>query len=627
MLTISDLTYRIGPRLLFDRASAAIPPGAKVGLVGRNGIGKSTLFRLILGEIAAESGTIELPPRARIGHVAQEAPGGPETLIEAVINHHMELSALLREAAAETVTDPERLADIHARLAALDGYSAEARAGIILRGLGFDAEAQKRPCSSYSGGWRMRVALAGALFAAPDILLLDEPTNYLDLEGVLWLESFLKSYPHTVIVISHDRDVLNRAVDSILHLDHGRLTYYTGNYDDFADRLAANRARLEAEARKIEAKRQHMQAFVDRFRAKATKAKQAQSRLKALAKLTPITLDPETETRPIRFPSPGKLSPPLLAMEGGSVGYEPGKPVLRQLDLRIDPDDRIALVGANGNGKSTFAKLLADRLPLMSGRVTKAAKLTVGYFGQHQLDELQPGRTALDHLRDLMPKDKESVVRARLGSFGFGADKADTLVENLSGGEKARLLFALIAFDAPAILILDEPTNHLDIDSRDALIRGIAEYEGAVLLISHDRHLLDACADRLWLVADGRVTPFDGDLDDYEKFVLSSRRPPAKPKAEKPAAPAARAPNLSRDIRSIERKIKALEAEIAKLEEEQDKLATRLADNALYDGSARANAELERLVARDAAVKAALAEKEEGWLALQAELEELTGAA
>lgn len=623
MLQISDLTYRIGPRLLFDRASAAIPPGAKVGLVGRNGIGKSTLFRLILGEIAPESGVIEWPSRARMGHVAQEAPGGPETLIQAVIAHHVELAGLLQE--AESVTDPERMADVHARLAALDGYSAEARAGIILHGLGFDAEAQQRPCSSYSGGWRMRVALAGALFAAPDILLLDEPTNYLDLEGVLWLENFLRNYPHTVIVISHDRDVLNRAVDSILHLDHGRLTYYTGNYDAFADRLAANRARLEAEARKIDAKRQHMQAFVDRFRAKATKAKQAQSRLKALARLTPISLDPETEARPISFPSPGKLSPPLLAMEGGSVGYAADKPVLRNLDLRIDPDDRIALVGANGNGKSTFAKLLAGRLPLMGGRMTKAAKMTVGYFGQHQLDELRPGWTALDHMRELMPDAKESVVRARLGSFGFGSDKADTVVENLSGGEKARLLFALIAFDAPAILILDEPTNHLDIDSRDALIRGIADYEGAVLLISHDRHLLDACADRLWLVADGEVTPFDGDLDDYEKLVLASRRPP-KPKAEKPATPAQKTSNPAREIRNLERKIKSLESDLAKLEEEQEKLSTRLADTGLYDGSPKASAELARLVERDAAVKQALADKEEAWLAAQAELEELNGA-
>jgi len=522
MLHINDLTYRIEGRPILEQATVAIPSGHKVGLVGRNGAGKTTLLRLLKGEIAPDDGSISIPRNARLGHVAQEAPGGDDSLIDWVLSADSERASLLAE--AEHATDPQRIAEIQMRLTDIDAHSAPARAARILSGLGFDDEAQRRACREFSGGWRMRVALGAILFLKPDILLLDEPTNYLDLEGTLWLENHLKTYPHTVLIVSHDRDLLNRAVGSILHLDRGKLTLYAGGYDDFEE-TRREKQRLEMKLKKKQdEQRKHLQAFIDRFKAKASKAAQAQSRVKALAKMQPIAAQVDDRVVPFRFPDPQKvIASPLLRIEKASAGYDPATPVLTGLDLRIDNDDRIALLGQNGNGKSTLAKLIAGRLKALSGSVFGAQKIEVGFFAQHQLDDLLPNATPYDYMLKLMPDATEAQRRTKLGTFGFSADKADTASRNLSGGEKARLLLALTAFHGPHVLILDEPTNHLDIDSREALVHALMEYNGAVILISHDRHLIEATADRLWLVRNGTVAPYDGDMDSYRALLLNER--------------------------------------------------------------------------------------------------------
>ena len=570
MLHINNLTYRIGGRLLLEDASVAVPEGHKVGIVGRNGVGKSTLFRLILGEIPMEGGSVTLPRNARIGTVAQEAPGGPESLLETVMAGDAELSALHAE--AETATDPHRIAEIQIRLADIDAHSAEARAAVLLTGLGFTEEQQQGPCSALSGGWRMRVALAAALFAKPDVLLLDEPTNYLDLEGAIWLKSFIRDYPHTIVLISHDRDLLNEAVSYILHLERGKLTLYQGNYDSFERQRREKQALTVKLKKKQEDQREHMMAFVERFRYKASKARQAQSRLKALSKLEPIAELVENHVAPFFFPNPEKaIAPPLVKWDKVSVGYAENKPVLRNITLRLDPEDRIALLGSNGNGKSTFAKLLCGKLNAMAGEMKAPARLTVGYFAQHQLDEVSPERTPYSYFAELMPDQPEAKRRAKLGSYGFGAQLADSRCETLSGGEKARLLFALAAFHAPHILVLDEPTNHLDVDSREALIMAINDYEGAVILISHDRHIIETCVDELWLVHDGTVTRFDGDMDDYTRLVLERSRqnrragraaksvqPEPRPAAKPVVAPKA-ADKLDRKMDELRGKIDILD--------------------------------------------------------------------
>src|SRR5262245_27906679 len=523
MLSITDISVRIAGRLLIDNSTVQIVPGARVGFVGRNGVGKSTLFHAIRGDLPTESGSITLPPRWRIGSLAQEAPDGPESLINVVLKADLERDALLRE--AETARDPHRIAEIQTRLVDIDAHSAPARAAAILSGLGFSTADQARPCSEFSGGWRMRVALAATLFAAPDLLLLDEPTNYLDLEGTLWLEDHLANYPRTVIVISHDRDLLDTSVDQILHLDRGKLTLYKGTYSSFEEQRAT-REMLDAKHAKRQAdERKRLQAFVDRFKAKASKARQAQSRVKMLERMKPVTALVTQDVHEISFPKPEKaLSPPIIALDNVSVGYEPGKPVLNRVTLRIDTDDRIALLGANGNGKSTLVKLIASRLEPFSGQVTCADKLSVGYVAQHQGDELDLEGSTYDHLRRLMGEAPESKIRARAGAIGFSGKAADTLVRSLSGGEKARLLLGLATFHAPNMIILDEPTNHLDIDSRAALAEAINDFDGAVIMVSHDRYLIEACAERLWVVADRTVTAYDGDLEDYRRLVLSSDR-------------------------------------------------------------------------------------------------------
>ncbi|MCE8545964.1 ABC-F family ATP-binding cassette domain-containing protein [Ruegeria pomeroyi] len=574
MLRIDNITYAVEGRPLFDGASAVIPDGHKVGLVGRNGTGKTTLFRLIRGELALETGTIALPRRARIGGVAQEAPASDVSLLDTVLAADTERGALMAE--AETATDPTRIAEVQTRLADIDAWSAPARAASILKGLGFDDDEQLKPCSDFSGGWRMRVALAAVLFSQPDLLLLDEPTNYLDLEGALWLESYLAKYPHTVIIISHDRGLLNRAVGAILHLEDRKLTLYQGPYDQFARQRAENLAQAQAMAKKQEARRAHLQSYVDRFRYKADKAKQAQSRLKALARMQPISSPQEAALRAFTFPKPEEMSPPIIHLEGGVTGYGETE-VLKRLNLRIDQDDRIALLGKNGQGKSTLSKLLSDRLPLMAGRMTRSPKLRIGYFAQHQVDELYVDETPLDHLRRLRPGETPAKWRARLAGFGLGPEQAETAVGRLSGGQKARLSLLIATLDAPHMLILDEPTNHLDIESREALVEALTDYTGAVILVSHDMHLLSLVADRLWLVSDGSVKPFEGDLEAYRDFLLARDKPePTKPAEAKPK-------RASRDtVLALRAELRKCEERVEKLTEMHDKLAAKLADPALY---------------------------------------------
>jgi ATP-binding cassette subfamily F protein 3 len=620
MLHINDLSYRIEGRPIFEGATAGIPTGHKVGLVGRNGAGKTTLLKIIAGDLAPDMGSITMARNARIGHVAQEAPGGEESIIETVLAADTERAALLEE--AEHATDPHRIAAIHERLNDIGAHSAPARAAQILAGLGFDETAQKRPCRALSGGWRMRVALAAVLFLEPEILLLDEPTNYLDLEGAMWLESYLRAYPHTVVIVSHDRDLLNRAVTAILHLDRGKLNFYSGGYDDFEE-ARREKQRLELKLKKHQdEERRRIQAFIDRFKAKATKAAQAQSRVKALAKMQPIAAQVDERVKPFHLPQPLKqLASPLMRFEDVAIGYAADAPVLQGLNLRIDQDDRIALLGQNGNGKSTFAKLIAGKLAPLSGQVFGAKRVDVGYFAQHQLDELNPLATPYDHMLQLMPDATEAQRRTRLGTYGFSADKADTKCAKLSGGEKARLLLALAAFHAPHLLILDEPTNHLDVDSRQALVQALAEYDGAVILISHDRHLIEACADRLWVVRGGTVRSYDGDMNTYRAELLAERgagtRGQSKTGAKADAARSARADQrrasadrranlapLKKAMQVAEKKVETLGADIARLD-------AKLGDPQLYakDPSAAQSAAIERgqLVKR-------LSEAEEAWL-------------
>ena len=537
MLRIENLIFDAWGRRFFDSASVAIPPGAKVGLIGRNGVGKSTLFKLVVGDLIPLSGEILLPKAARIGSVDQEHPATPTSLLDTILAADTRREAL--NAALETAA-PEELADIYQQLNAIDADRAPARAAEILSGLGFANADLDRPMAEFSGGWRMRVALAAALFAEPDLLLLDEPTNYLDLEGALWLEARLKKYPHTALIVSHDRELLNNSVDAILHLSQGKLELYTGGYNDFETRRA-EKSRLQAATKaKQDAERAHLQRFIDRFRAKASKATQAQSRIKRLAKLEPIAETVEERVAPFTLPSPTRpLAPPLIQLESAAVGYN-GTAVLRNLNLRLDVDDRIGLLGVNGAGKSTFAKMIAGALPLQSGEMKREQRIRVGWFHQHQIEALDPEDTPLEIMRRERPDDSESSRRSRLAQFGLSFDKQETTIANLSGGERARLLLNLVAMAAPHLLILDEPTNHLDIDSRRALLDALNDYEGAVILITHDRSLIELVADRLWLTANGHIKPFAGDMDDYARFVLDRAKvgsAPAQPIANDQAAP------------------------------------------------------------------------------------------
>ncbi|HEV7370010.1 ABC-F family ATP-binding cassette domain-containing protein [Arenibaculum sp.] len=635
MLTIRDLTFRYGGRTIFDHASVTIPAGHRVALVGRNGTGKTTLLRLIGGELQPDGGDTSLPAGARIGRVRQEAPAGDASLLDTVLAADEERTRLLAE--AETASDPARIAEVHARLADIGAHAAPARAARILAGLGFDAETQARPTRDFSGGWRMRVALAAVLFTEPDLLLLDEPTNHLDLEATIWLESYLRSYPHTILLVSHDRELLNRVPTTTVHLEAGKLTAYAGGYDQFERTRRANRERIAAAAAKQEAERKHIQSFIDRFRYKASKARQAQSRIKALERMEPIATLEDEHTIRFDFPSPEELAPPLIQLERAEAGYG-GKPVLRDLSLRIDQDDRIALLGANGNGKSTLVKLLSGRLAPLAGRIHRSARLRIGYFAQHQTDELNAGLTALRQAAAWMPKETEQKVRAHLGRFGFPQERAETRIADLSGGEKARLLFALMTRDAPHVLMLDEPTNHLDIDSRQALVEALNGFEGAVILISHDPHLIELTADRLWLVDRGTCQPYEGDLDDYRRLLLDRAREGRAGGAGRAegrtegrneadagnGSAAARkdqrraAAELRAALAPLRRKVEDAEKLIAKLTREKAGIETKLADPALYSGPSEAVTKL-RIELGETEKRIAAAE--EAWLDAQERME------
>ena len=620
MLHINELTYRLGPRILFDRATAAIPTGARTGFVGRNGTGKTTLFRMIAGDLHPEAGTLQIPNRTRLGQVEQEAPGGPQSLVDFVLAADRERASLLAE--AETATDPHRIAEIHTRLVDIDAHAAPSRAAVILQGLGFDEPAQSRALSEFSGGWRMRVALAAVLFTRPDLLLLDEPTNYLDLEGTLWLIDYLATYPATVLVISHDRDLLDAVCDHILHLDQAKLSVWKGNYDSFERQRREQQAIQAKHIRKQEEQRRHLQSFVDRFRASATKARQAQSRIKMLERLQPISAIVDSDVLPFTLPSPQKpLSPPIVAMDGVSCGYR-DRTVLSRLGLNISNDDRIGLLGSNGNGKSTFAKLVAGRMDPMAGSLKRSSKMTVGFFAQHQAEELDAADTPYRLVSARMPGAPESRIRTRAAGLGFPAQRADTPVAQLSGGEKARLMMGLAAFDGPHLLILDEPTNHLDIDSRAALIEAINDYEGAIILIAHDRYLIDACADRLWLVDGGTVKSFEGDMDDYKSLVLSRAGGGAAPKK----AEAALAKPLAQDNRmSPAKAAQLLKRQVGTLDERIKKLSGLIArvDAALTDPNAysRDKNKAGQLAQQRKELARALETAEDEWLALTTQLE------
>ncbi len=623
MLILDDISVRIAGRLLIDHASVTLPAGSKTGFVGRNGTGKSTLFRVITGDMASETGSISLPKNTRIGQVAQEAPGTEDALIEIVMKADKERTALLEE--AETATDPHRIAEIHTRLADINAHSAESRAGAILSGLGFNTEAQRRPASAFSGGWRMRVALAAVLFAEPDLLLLDEPTNYLDLEGVLWLVDYVKRYPHTVIIISHDRDLLNSATSSIMHLDQKKISFWRGNYDQF-ERLRHEMLELQQKAHvKQEAHRKHMEAFVERFRAKASKARQAQSRMKALEKLKPIDLYVESNVQPFRFPdAEKKAASPIIALDHADVGYMPGKPVLRNVTLRIDNDDRIALLGSNGNGKSTLAKLIAGRLQPEKGNLTLSPNLKVAFFAQHQMDDLIPEDNAIEHVRKLMPLEPEAKVRARVAQMGLSTEKMLTPAKDLSGGEKARLLMGLATFHGPNLLILDEPTNHLDIDSREELVHALNAFNGAVILIAHDRHLIEATMERLWLVREGGVKAFDGDLDEYRQSVLADAKgEQASEREEGPKVNKAEQRKLAAQKREtlapLLKKIKETEGMMQKLQKQIHGFTSQLEDPALYEKEPQKAIRINKEMSE---AKSALADAEDKWLEMSSEYEE-----
>ncbi|MCX7299589.1 MAG: ABC-F family ATP-binding cassette domain-containing protein [Rhodobacterales bacterium] len=611
MLRISDISYSVEGRLLLDGASATIPTGHKVGLVGRNGTGKTTLFKLIRNELTLDSGNIELPRGARIGGVSQEVPGNEVSLLDTVLAADIERASLLSE--AETASDPHRIAEIQTRLSDIDAWSAEARASSILKGLGFTDEEQRMPCSAFSGGWRMRVALAAVLFSQPDYLLLDEPTNYLDLEGALWLEAYLVKYPHTVLIVSHDRELLNRSVGAILHLEDKKLTYYTGPYDQFARQRAEKRALMVSAAKKQDARRAHLQSFVDRFKAKASKAKQAQSRVKMLEKMETIRVPEDAARTVFTFPTPEELSPPIIATEDAAVGYG-NHIVLQGLNLRIDQDDRIALLGRNGEGKSTLSKFLSGRLPAARGKMISSNKLRIGFFAQHQVDELRVEETPLQHLMRERGEEGQARLRARLAGFGLMAAQAETEVGRLSGGQKARLSLLLATLNAPHLLILDEPTNHLDIESREALVEALTAYTGAVILVSHDMHLLSMVADRLWLVKDGHVNPYDDDLEAYRRMLLGTDKPPEKPAAKpKPV-------KLTREeLMALRAEVRKCEERVEKINDMRDKLATKLADQALYD-TKRAG-ELETWNKKYAEVMEALDRAEAMWVAALEKLE------
>ncbi|MCW2391501.1 ABC-F family ATP-binding cassette domain-containing protein [Sphingobium sp. B11D3A] len=625
MLTINDITVRLGGRVILDAASAALPPRSRVGLIGRNGAGKSTLMKTIIGDLDPDGGSVDMPRDTRLGYIAQEAPSGSATPFDTVLAADTERAALLVE--SETCEDPDRLGDLHDRLIAIDAYAAPARAGRILTGLGFDEEMQNRPLDSFSGGWKMRVALGALLFSEPDLLLLDEPSNHLDLEATLWLESFLKEYRGTVLVISHERDLLNNVVDHILHLEGGKITLYPGGYDAFERQRAERLAQLESAREKQAAERAKLQDYVARNSARASTAKQAQSRAKALAKMQPIAAALEDPSLSFDFPDPEALRPPLITLDMASVGYNE-TPILQRLNLRIDPDDRIALLGKNGNGKTTLARLLAAQLPAMDGAMNASGKMNVGYFTQYQVEELDTEDTPLEHMTRQMKGATPGAVRAQLGRFGFSGIRATQKVGSLSGGERARLALALITRHAPHLLILDEPTNHLDVDSREALVQALNSYSGAVVIVSHDRHMIELVADRLVLVDSGLAQPFDGSLEDYTDFVLGrGASAPAKESGSKNDRKADRRANAQARERykALQAAVKKTEKALADLTAERSRI-----DLALFDPAKAGPQEKDRtmseLMQRRAKLDGAIEQAEQSWMEASEALDSLDAA-
>ncbi|WP_336987368.1 ABC-F family ATP-binding cassette domain-containing protein [Altererythrobacter aquiaggeris] len=619
MLTIDSLTVRLGGQIILDKATASVPVGARVGLIGRNGAGKSTLMKAMIGEIEPDDGAISMPKRTKLGYIAQDAPDGSATPADTVLAADTERARLLKE--SETCTDPNRLGDLHERLIAIDAYSAPSRAARILMGLGFDEAMQEQPLSDFSGGWKMRVALAALLFSQPDVLLLDEPSNHLDLEATLWLENFLKSYPATVVIISHERDLLNNVVDNILHLQGGKLTLYPGGYDEFEKQRAERAAQLEAAAASQDAQRARLQDYVARNSARASTAKQAQSRAKMLARMQPIAAMMEDPSLSFHFPDPSELKPPLITLDLAAVGYAADAPVLKRLNLRIDPDDRIALLGRNGNGKTTLARLLAAQLPPMEGEMHSSGKMRVGYFTQYQVEELATGDTPLEHMTRAMKGQSPGAVRGQLGRFGFSGNRATQQVAKLSGGERARLALALITRDAPHLLILDEPTNHLDVDAREALVQALNDYDGAVILISHDRHMVELTADRLVLVDEGLAREYDGSMEDYIDFVLGRNQPKAggdKPKGSKKDKKAAAKQRAAK--REIQARMKAAEKDIASLQQQCSGL-----DRAMFEPASAApefaNLSMGELAERRGKLGTQLDTLEAEWLELGEQIE------
>ena len=618
MLAINNITVRLGGRTILDGATAAIPSGGRIGLIGRNGAGKSTLMKVMIGELEPDDGEIEMPRLAKLGYIAQDAPHGDATPLDTVLAADIERMQLLDE--SETCTDPDRLGDVHERLLAIDAYSAPSRAAIILTGLGFDDEMQGQPLDSFSGGWKMRVALGALLFSQPDVLLLDEPSNHLDLEATLWLENFLKAYPATLIVISHERDLLNNVVDHILHLQGGKVSLYPGGYDSFERQRAERAAQLAAAKASQDAQRAKLQDYVARNSARASTAKQAQSRAKMLAKMQPITALIDDPSLTFDFPSPSELKPPLITLDLAAVGYTEAKPILQRLNLRIDPDDRIALLGRNGNGKTTLARLLAAQLPPSEGSMATAGKMQIGYFTQYQVEELEGDSTPLEQMTRAMAGKTPGAVRAQLGRFGFSGNRAISQVAKLSGGERARLALALITRDAPHLLILDEPTNHLDVDAREALVQALNSYEGAVILISHDRHMVELTADRLVLVDGGTATEYAGSMTDYMDFVLGINQPKGEPKPKISKKDRKAEAHHREQMRKVENKVKSAEKAVAELQAQCSDI-----DRAMFD-PATARADLTALTMSELARRRArlgdeLAAAEAAWLESNERLE------
>jgi ATP-binding cassette subfamily F protein 3 len=610
MLNINGITVRLGGRMILDRASASLPPKSRVGLIGRNGAGKSTLMKVMIGQLEPDDGEIEMPKKTRIGYLQQEAPHGQTTPIDTVLEADHERAMLLIE--SETCEDADRLGEVYERLMAIDAYTAPARAASILVGLGFDEEMQNRPLDSYSGGWKMRVALAALLFSEPDLLLLDEPSNHLDLEATLWLENFLKAYPNMIVIISHERDLLNNVVDNILHLEGGKVFLYSGGYDSFERQRAERAAQLAAAKASQDAQRSKLQEYIAKNSARASTAKQAQSRQKMLAKMQPIASMADDPTLSFEFPNPEELRPPLVTLDMASVGYTEGKPILQRLNLRLDPDDRVALLGRNGNGKTTLARLLAAQLTPMDGEIAVSGKMRVGYFTQYQVEELDTEDTPVEHMAHLMKGKTPAAVRGQLGRFGFSGEKATTKVGKLSGGERARLALALITRDAPHMLILDEPTNHLDVDAREALVQALNAYTGAVVIVSHDRHMIELTADRLVLVDAGQANEYAGSLEDYTDFILGKNQPKNDGqkfgKKDKKAAAAAREKTAE-----LRKAAQDAEAMTVKLMAERSVIDRAMFDPSAAEGSL-AKLSMSELSRRRADIAARLEAAEAAWL-------------